>query len=255
MMKKLMGMILAVMLLTISTACADSAVDVIMNTGTTQAFTDEAVSAEDLETILRAGLSTESAINQQPWFFVAVTNPEIMQEIAGSGMGGFTPPAGTGDKPEGAPEGGTDGFPGGFPGGAPEGATEGMPQNAPGGEMPAAPSFGGGSAKASLGDSPAAIIIYKNDASKSPDASFDCGLATQNMVIAASSLGYGVKIVSSPTRTLNGENHDALCEKLGVDPSMQAVAVLLIGKADSSVDATSGATTREALETKTSIIE
>lgn len=56
-------------------------------------------------------------------------------------------------------------------------------------------------------------------------------------------------------RTLNGENHDALCEKLGVDPSMQDVAVLLIGKADSSVDATSGATTREALETKTSIIE
>ena len=36
---------------------------------------------------------------------------------------------------------------------------------------------------------------------------------------------------------------------------MQAVAVLLIGKADSSVDATSDATTREALETKTSIIE
>jgi hypothetical protein len=74
------------------------------------------------------------------------------------------------------------------------------------------------------------------------------------MVIAASSLGYGVKIVSSPTRTLNGENHDALCEKLGVDPSMQAVAVLLIGKADSGVDATSSATTRESLETKTSII-
>ena len=246
MMKRLIGIVLTVMILTVSAAYADSAVDVIMNTGTTQAFTDEAVSAEDLETILRAGLSAESAINQQPWFFVAVTNPEIMKEIAGSGMGGFTPPAGTGDKPEGAPEG----FSGGFSGGAPEGAPEG----AQGGNMPAAPSFGGG-AKASLGDSPAAIIIYRNDASKSPDASFDCGLAAQNMVIAASALGYGVKIVSSPTRTLNGENHDALCEKLGVDPSMQAVAVLLIGKADSSVDATSGATTREALETKTSIID
>ena len=55
--------------------------------------------------------------------------------------------------------------------------------------------------------------------------------------------------------SLNGTNHDALCEKLGVDPSMQAVAVLLIGKADESADATSGATTRESLETKTSIIE
>ena len=246
-MKRVFGMILAMTILMVSAAYADSAVDVIMNTGTTQAFTDEAVPSEDLETILRAGLSTESAINQQPWFFVAVTNQEIMKEIAGSGMGGFTPPAGMGERPEGAPEGSPEGTPSGKP--------EGMPEGAPAGDRPAAPSMGGGGAKASLGDSPAAIIIYKSDASKSPDASFDCGLAAQNMVIAAASLGYGVKIVSSPTMTLNGGNHDALCEKLGVDPSMQAIAVLLIGKADSSVDATSGATTREALESKTSIIE
>ncbi len=73
--------------------------------------------------------------------------------------------------------------------------------------------------------------------------------------IAASSLGYGVKIVSSPTMTLNGDSHDALCEKLGVDPSMQTVAVLLIGKKDESVDATSGATTREPMENKVSFVE
>ena len=248
-MKRITGILLAFLFLLSSAAYADSAVDVIMNTGTTQAFTDEAVPAADLETILRAGLSTESAINQQPWFFVAVTNKEIMAELGGSGMG-FRPAGGADGKPDGFPEGAPEGFPGGapdnFPGGAPEGAPEG--------DRPAMPRMGGG-AKASLGSSPAAIIIYKNDASKSPDASFDCGLATQNMVIAASSLGYGVKIVSSPTMTLNGDNHDALCEKLGVDPSMKAVAVLLIGKADSSADATSSATTRDALEAKTSIIE
>ena len=252
-MKRFLALLISGLML-ISCAYADSAVDVIMSTGTTQAFTDEAVSAEDLETILRAGLSAESAINQQPWFFAAVTDPEVMKELAASGMGGFTPPAGAGEKPEGAPEG----MPGDFPGSAPEGAPEnnsgGAPEGAPAGDRPAMPQMGGGGAKASLGDSPAAIIIYKSTSSQSPDASFDCGLATQNMVIAASSLGYGVKIVSSPTRTLNGENHDALCEKLGVDPSMQAVAVLLIGKADSSVDATSGATARESLDTKTSVI-
>jgi len=242
-MKRFMGIILVLMLMLASAAYADSAIDVIMNTGTTQAFTDEAVSAEDLETILRAGLSTESAINQQPWFFVAVTNQDVMKEISGSGMG-FAPPAG--EKPEGFPEG--------KPEGVPEGMPEGMPEGASKGDMPAPP-MGGGGAKASLGDSPAAIIIYKSGESKSPDASFDCGLATQNMLIAASSLGYGVKIVSSPTRTLNGENHDALCEKLGVDLSMQAVAVLLIGKADSGVDATSSATTRESLESKSSMIQ
>lgn len=75
------------------------------------------------------------------------------------------------------------------------------------------------------------------------------------MVIATASLGYGVKIVSSPTMTLNGSDHDAICEKLGMDPSMQAVAVLLIGRADDSVDATSSATTRDDLESKTRLIE
>ncbi len=41
----------------------------------------------------------------------------------------------------------------------------------------------------------------------------------------------------------------------GVDPSMQAIAVLLIGYADSAADAASSATTRAPLETRTSIIE
>ena len=227
MFKRLAIVVMAVMLIAAS-AAAETAVDTIMNVKTTQAFTDEAVSAEDLKTIMQAGLSAASAINQQPWFFVAVTNQELMKEIAGTGMS-FAPPAGASGKPEGAPQGEK-------------------------GSFPAAPAANG-SAKAGLGDSPAAIIIYRSDSSKSPNADFDCGLAAQNMVIAAAALGYGVKIVSSPTMSLNGESHDALCGKLGVDTSMQAVAVLLIGRADSAVDAVSSASTRETLETRTNMIE
>ena len=119
--------------------------------------------------------------------------------------------------------------------------------------MPAAPG-GTGAAKASLGDSPLAIIVYMDTGSKSPSPEFDCGLATQNMALAAASLGYGVKIVSSPTMSLNGENHDQICEKLGVDKSLKAVAVLLIGKPDESVDGVSGASVREAPEAKSVII-
>ena len=229
--RKLTILAMTAILLVASSAMADTAVDTIMNVGTTQAFTDETVSREDLETILRAGLAAASAINQQPWYFVAVTNQDVMKEISGAGAG-FAPPAGAQGKPDG---------------GAPDGEGFGSSEGAPAAPMAA------GRAKSGLGDSPAAIIIYRNDASKSPNADFDCGLAAQNMVIAAASLGYGVKIVSSPTMTLNGANHDALCEKLGVDPSLQAVAVLLIGRAD--VDAASSATTREAPEVKTSIIE
>ena len=200
--RKLTILAMAAILLFTSSAMADTAVDTIMNVGTTQAFTDEAVSRDNLETILRAGLAAASAINQQPWYFVAVTNQDVMKEISGAGAS-FAPSVGTQGKPDGAPAGEgftpSDGAPAGDGFGPSEGA-------------PAAPMAASG-AKAGLGDSPAAIIIYRNDASKSPNADFDCGLAAQNMVIAAASLGYGVKIVSSPTMTLNGAGHDALCEK------------------------------------------
>jgi len=93
-----------------------------------------------------------------------------------------------------------------------------------------------------------------DESSKSPNPNFDCGLAVQNMYLAAVSLGYGAKVISSPTMTLNGEKHDQLCEQLGVEPSMTAVAVLLVGKPDESVDGVSGATTRADFDSKVSVI-
>ena len=214
-------------------AGAESAVDLILQTGTTQSFTDAAVPDEDIEAILQAGISTASAINQQPWYFVAVTNRDLMKEIGGSGMSfGGSRPEGAGTPPEGAE--------------APS-----MPEN---GEKPAMPSGFSGGAKASLGDSPLAIIVYMDTSSKSPSPEYDCGLATQNMVIAASALGYGVKIVSSPTMSLNGTNHDVICEKLGIDTGLKAVAVLLVGTPAEAEDAVSGASVRDTLDEKSVVI-
>lgn len=240
-MKKLTAILLAMLLcLNAMAACAENeTVQVILNAGTTQAFSDAAVKDEDLEAILLAGLKATSAINQQPWYFVAITNPDVMAEISGSGaMGGA--PAGMA-----APEGMTP--PAGMTAPTDDGASSGASSGAP--AMPAST----GAAKAALGDSPVAIVIYMNEGTMSPDASFDCGLATQNMVIAASALGYGTKIVSSPTMTLNGANHDALCEKLGVDKAYTAVAVLLIGQPE--VDATTSASVRSEMEEKVSFVK
>lgn len=229
---------LLILTLLCGVAGAEGAVDLMIGTRTTQAFTDEAVPDGDLRAILEAGLAAPSAINQQPWHFVAVTNKDVLDEIKGS-AGGFP------------------GGPGGFPGGAPDGEKpEGMPVGGkPEGDMPAPPQGMAGGAKAGLGDSPVAIIVYMDENSKSPNASFDCGLACENMLIAAKSLGYGAKIVSSPTMQLNGDNHDALCEKLGVDKSMTAVAVLLIGREAEGVDGASGASVRSAIEEKVSFVE
>lgn len=230
----------------ISAALADNAaITAILSAGTTQAFSDEPVSENDLNTILQAGLAAPSAINQQPWFFAVITNPDIVNEITNIGGAASAPAedasAGESADTDSASAGesaGTDSTSAGESAGS-DGASAGAP---------------GGSSKAGFGDSPVTIIIYKNSGSLSPNADFDCGLAVQNMYIAAASLGYGVKIISSPTGTLNGTNHDAICEKLGVDSSMEAVAVLQLGYPDTSSDAVSGASVRESLETKTVII-
>lgn len=44
-------------------------------------FTGEAVKKDDLLTILKTGMSAPSAVNRQPWSFVAITNREILDAL------------------------------------------------------------------------------------------------------------------------------------------------------------------------------
>ena len=233
-MKKRLTLFISLTLLCAMTlsACAQTAVDTILSAGTTQAFKADAIAEDDLNIILQAGLSATSAINQQPWHFAVITNQAIMEEIGGTMSMGGAPAGAPANMPAGAPAP-ADGA----------NAPEGMPK------MPASTG-----AKAGLGDSPAAIVIYMNESTPSPDESFDCGLATQNMVIAANALGYGTKIVSAPTMALNGDQHDEICEKLGVDKAYHAVAVLLLGYVDTDVDGASGASTRSSMDEKVSFV-
>ena len=227
-------MMVCVLCVVVGGAWAEEAINAILTAGTTQAFTADAVPDEDLNAILEAGLSASSAINQQPWYFAVVTDQAVMEEINSSVSSGGAPAEGA-EASEGAE--------------LPEDAAE-LPE----GEAPESAPEASASAKAALGDSPVAVIIYMDENTASPNASFDCGLACQNMVIAANALGYGTKIVSSPTMALNGENHDALCETLGVDTSLTAVAVLLIGTPDAEVDGATGASERSAIEEKVSFV-
>lgn len=254
-MKKVLCLILALaMCLCTFAACAEETIDTIMNAGTAQAFKDDPVSDEDLTVILQAGLSATSAINQQPWFFAVITNKDVMAEIGSAGFGGGAPGGFTGGAPEGMPAG--DGAAPAMPEGSSFTPPEGMTAlTGDGNAAPAAPAAASsGAAKAALGDSPVAIVVYLDESGMGVSA-FDCGLACQNMFIAANALGYGAKIVSSPTMTLNGAQHDELCEKLGVDTKYTAVAVLLIGVADDEVDAATAATVRDPIDAKVSFIK
>ena len=154
-------------------ASAEDTLSVIMTARTTQAFTDEAISDADLTTILEAGLSATSAMNQQPWYFSVITNQNVMDEImTGMSFGGSAEPPANNDNAE--------------------------PAAADDAEVviPTADS----SAKAALGDSPVAIVIYMDENGAKMNGSFDCGLACQNMVIAASTNAFGGTMIS-PTLT------------------------------------------------------
>ncbi len=217
-MKKIMMVLCICLLFTALCGCAakteNTAAELIMDIPTTQYFTDEAVSDEDMEKILLAGVNAPSAMNGQKWHFSAITDSAVLQEIADS----MSMPMGT---PPAMPAG--DG-------------------NAP------PPPTAGKTVKAGLTDAPLAIVISCPEGS-----SFDAGLACQNMSAEAQLLGYGTKILASTTIALNGEKKPQFDETLSIPEGYSAVAVLLVGKEDTSVDESvdgyTGATTRNPFDT------
>ena len=248
-----------------SPANADSAA-LLTEVKTTQFFTDEKLPEEDVKKILSAGVNAPSAMNTQPWHFTAVTDEEVTKKLSDA-MGSMKPPAskdgkmpappsqesgeapkdapekpeGTHEKPEGAPE-------------KPEGAPEGSGNHS---EKPSMP--GGGKAgfskapnKAGIGDAPLTIVISCEEGSE-----LSAGLAVQNMSAEAQLLGYGTKILTSPTMALNGENQEEYKTLLNIPENQKVVAVLLVGKAASgeeNPDALSSATTRNDFDEMVTII-
>ena len=66
------------------------------------------------------------------------------------------------------------------------------------------------------------------------------------MAVEAVLLGYGTKIISSPTIVLNGEDKDEYKAILGIPDGMSVKGVLLVGKPDQAKsDSVSGATPRK----------
>lgn len=200
-----------------STVANSEAVETVTHIATVQAFKDEPVKDEDVKTIVSAGMNAPSSMNGQPWHFSVVTSKDVLNEIGGNGFGGGKPDGFSG-APSGMPEGMTppDGF-----SGSPSGMPEGMTPPSGGMSIP-----GGSGAKADVADAPLAIVISCKSGSE-----LDAGLATENMSAAAQLLGYGTKIVSSPTMTLNGSRQAEFKQILGIPEDMQAVCVLLIGYA------------------------
>ena len=62
---------------------AQVAINNIMTRTSIRQYTNEPVSKADIETMLRAGMAAPTAVNKQPWHFVAVTDKDKLAELAG----------------------------------------------------------------------------------------------------------------------------------------------------------------------------
>ena len=67
---------------------AQIAINNIMTRTSIRQYTDEPVSKENIETMLRAGMAAPTAVNRQPWHFVVITSKEKLAELAGDGPRG-----------------------------------------------------------------------------------------------------------------------------------------------------------------------
>ncbi|MEE4194588.1 MAG: nitroreductase family protein [Anaerolineae bacterium] len=58
--------------------------DLIFSRRSVRKYKDQPVSREQLTDLLKAGMAAPSACNNQPWEFVAVDDPAVMEELRGS---------------------------------------------------------------------------------------------------------------------------------------------------------------------------
>lgn len=57
-------------------------VENIMTRTSIRDYTDQTISADTIETLLRAGMAAPTAVNKQPWHFVVVNKKEKLAELA-----------------------------------------------------------------------------------------------------------------------------------------------------------------------------
>jgi len=205
----------------------EAVLSMLNETRTTQYFSSNAMSVQDITAIIEAGRNATSGRNMQPWHFSAIINQDVIKEIS-AGMAVMPP---TGAPPS-----------------APAGAQGATASPSPSPQLPPSSSA---YPKVGFATAPAAIAI-----ACTPGDEFSAGLASQNMFTAALLKGFGAKIVAGGAAALNSDGNKA---KLGIPAGMNIVAILIVGIADTTIDMTAdgvtGASTRKPFNEIATIIE
>ena len=64
-----------------ATTDGKAVVETIMTRTSIRQYTNQTISADTIETLLRAGMAAPTAVNKQPWHFVAVTSKDKLKEM------------------------------------------------------------------------------------------------------------------------------------------------------------------------------
>jgi nitroreductase len=88
------------------------------------------------------------------------------------------------------------------------------------------------------------VLILVSGIESRATTDYDCGLATENMAVAAISLGLGQRIYTGPVANINSN----MKQTLQILDGYKAVAVLRIGNIEKNVDAVTAASPRKGYE-------
>jgi nitroreductase len=85
------------------------------------------------------------------------------------------------------------------------------------------------------------IVCGTESTQEGASIDFDCALATENMNIAAQSLGLGARIYGGPVKNVNS----TMKQSLEIPEGYRVVTILRVGHIEKNVDAISSASTRK----------
>jgi len=95
------------------------------------------------------------------------------------------------------------------------------------------------------------VVSGKPDEKAGVNIAFDCALATQNMYIAAQSLGLGAHLYYGGVQNIN----DSMKDTLGIPDEYEAQIIMLVGYLDDSVDAVTSASARNSLSNTVNYVD
>lgn len=148
-------------------------------------FSNEQISKDDLDKIIKAGFQAPSAMNNQDWHFVVVQNQELINELNNVTKGKLN-----------------------------EEARKRMVDR-----------FNGDENFSVFYNAPTLVLVFRQE--NSHYSTLNCGFASQNIVLASESLGYGSCYIGMSTMLFENKEY---YEKLNVPAGYEIAIVIALGK-------------------------